>query len=146
MPLSEPCVEWEGSVNQDGYGVVPIVRDGRNTTTTAHRELFRRAKGLDYADIHGLDVDHLCRNRTCVNPAHMELVTHAENVRRRDPVRFSLSNRGENNGRAKVTERTVWAMRLAAQFRPSLQEMTDAFPLSATGVRKVWTCDNWGRP
>jgi len=30
----------------------------------------------------GLDLDHLCRNKTCVNPAHLEPVTRAENVRR----------------------------------------------------------------
>lgn len=35
----------------------------------------------------GLEIDHLCRNRACVNPAHMEPVTSAENNRRADPCK-----------------------------------------------------------
>ncbi len=36
-----------------------------------------------YGDIPaGMDLDHLCRNESCVNPDHLELVTHAKNCRR----------------------------------------------------------------
>jgi len=37
-------------------------------------------------------VDHLCNNRMCVNEAHLEMVTHKENQRRRDARRQELSN------------------------------------------------------
>lgn len=41
-------------------------------------------------------VDHTCRNRLCVNPMHLEKVTHKENQRRRDRARADMM--GHNNG------------------------------------------------
>jgi hypothetical protein len=61
-----PCIPWTGALNRDGYG--------------QHRAVYIRAVGPIPV---GLEIDHLCRNRSCVNVEHMELVTHAENSRRR---------------------------------------------------------------
>lgn len=67
------CWLWTGYVSPDGYGRIGV----GNKTAPAHRV----ALGILEAN-QPFEVDHLCRVRCCVNPAHLELVTHTVNVLR----------------------------------------------------------------
>lgn len=67
------CWLWQGCLNVRGYGQL-----GKGSRA-AHRVFYERHVG---PIPEGLTIDHLCRVRHCVNPAHMEPVTVAENVRR----------------------------------------------------------------
>lgn len=69
------CWEWTGQVNAFGYGRFVVDR----AMTYTHRFAYVMAKG---AVPDGLEIDHLCRNRRCANPFHLEAVTKAENNRR----------------------------------------------------------------
>jgi len=75
MELESGCIEWQAGINKDGYGSF-----GMNYKT-------RRAHKLAYEwEVgpvpEGLQLDHLCRRRSCVNVNHLEPVTCAENLRR----------------------------------------------------------------
>ena len=70
------CWLWIGSVNENGYGTVGRWRGPQRR---AHRAFYELLVG-PIPD--GLDLDHLCRVRRCVNPAHLEPVTRSENLRR----------------------------------------------------------------
>jgi len=83
--LDTACHLWTGAKQSKGYG---SVANGVGGTMLAHRAAWEDEHG-PIPD--GLTIDHLCRNRCCVNVEHMELVTAAENTARasRD-VRFCI--------------------------------------------------------
>lgn len=70
------CWLWLGKLGSKGYGLAHV----ENGQRQAHRVAYELAIG-QIPD--GLEMDHLCNVRRCVNPEHLEPVTHAENIRRR---------------------------------------------------------------
>ena len=69
---------WRSALNESGYGMLSVGgRSGR--AVRAHRISYVLAYGEHLPE---LELDHLCRNRACVNPDHLEVVTNEENVRR----------------------------------------------------------------
>lgn len=85
------CMEWIGSTTHNGYGQVGY--QGR--LWTAHRAFW---VFMGKPDPTGFDLDHLCRNRRCINPDHLEIVTRAENLRR------GFIARGCKNGHPYIEE------------------------------------------
>lgn len=75
VDYTESCWLWTGAKTPDGYGVASW--DGRSAR--AHRVAYELKVGPIPA---GLTIDHLCRVRHCVNPAHLEVVTGRENILR----------------------------------------------------------------
>lgn len=72
---SSPCWQWYGGGVPSGYG--------RWRNGYAHRHYYEFAVG-PIPD--GTEIDHLCRNRGCVNPAHMEAVPHRVNMLRGNTI------------------------------------------------------------
>jgi hypothetical protein len=97
-------------------------RDGR--MVTAHRWYYEREHGpiLD-----GLEIDHLCGNRLCVNPSHLEAVTHAMNMRR-SPV-------------AKLTTEQV--AEIKADRHTSLRGLAKRYGITDVMVGRILSGHNW---
>lgn len=70
------CWEWQGHIINSGYG---LVYNGQ-TNELVHRWVYKHVKGA----IGNETIDHLCRNKKCCNPDHLECVSYRENMHRSD--------------------------------------------------------------
>jgi len=75
LDLESGCWVWTGPKDDKGYGRLSL----RGVPKKAHREFYEVLRGTIPV---GFELDHLCRNRPCVRPDHLEVVTHQENMRR----------------------------------------------------------------
>lgn len=113
---STPCWVWQMAVTPNGYGVV-FTADFRGG---AHRYLYEQTVGPIPK---GAVIDHLCRNRRCVNPDHMETVRQAENVRRGPLAR--LSERQADEIRALAFSGSHTQREIGARYGVTQQTVSD---------------------
>lgn len=99
--LDNGCWEWTAAKSSGGYGIFRRNNENR----PAHRWIYEYYNGAIPA---GLECDHLCRNRACVNPDHIEPVTKLENVRRGESGKKQRDKTHCAKGHPYDAKNTVW--------------------------------------
>ena len=79
------CWEWQTGTAPSGYGIARV--NGRSVR--AHRAVYEALVG---PIPNGFVLDHICRNKICVNPAHLRVVTAAENTRSGNSAKLSVDD------------------------------------------------------
>lgn len=134
-----PCGCWIWmAAKSGGYGSV----GARGKIRKAHRESYECLHGPGSAD--GMHVRHLCDVPACVNPAHLELGTHADNMR--DKVDRGRQSRlpGEQHGRAKLTEGDVRTIRTAfGDGGVTVTALARQFGVGRSAIGRIVRCESW---
>lgn len=132
------CWEWRGGRNTGGYGSIGL---GKKTLTT-HRVAWVLMNGElpPRSGHHGVCVCHTCDNRICVNPGHLFLGSHRDNMvdaskKQRFPKRL-----GSLSPRAKLTDDAVREIR---SDRRLLREIASEHGISETTVSGIRRWQLW---
>ena len=117
FPAPGGCWVWTASKTYNGYGL--FWHEGK--TVLAHRFSYEQHTGTISA---GLELDHLCRMRHCVNPAHLEEVTGKENLRRSPIHKESVRRNGRLTGlkrrKSDLPEGVTFSNRKKNPYRASI--------------------------
>lgn len=106
MEQGPECWIWTSTVVGDGYGYFYVGGGRANRQRVyAHRWAYEQMVG---PIPEGMEIDHLCRVRLCVKPAHLEPVTAQENHRRRRGIKHGPYNVGDEcrHGHPRTPENT----------------------------------------
>jgi hypothetical protein len=117
------CATWPNSITNMGYGQLYDPKCKR--PVLAHRFYYEALVG---PIAEGMVIDHLCRNRACVNPQHMEVVTQAENVRR---------------GTSPLTVEDVREIRAAKVGYGDLRPMAEHYGISYDHIKHIRSRQSW---
>jgi len=137
---TDDCWEWQGSINSRGYGTISV----NSKTKRAHRVSWE----LTHGPIpEGLCVCHRCDNPICVNPSHLFLGTHTDNMR--DMIQkgrdiHDVGPRGEKNGQCKLTKQDVHTIRCFLRAKYIQREIAEAYRVSRGTINAIATGRNWG--
>lgn len=127
------CVSHKSK--KDGY--IHITRNSKNYLI--HRWVYEKIKGK-IPD--GLVIRHLCHNRNCINPDHLEVGTSQDNMddMKRDGRSRSLSMNGSKNPMSVLNDEKVREIRLSKKSR---KELSEIFYISITTVGQIQRFEKW---
>ena len=115
MPIE--CRNWRKEILSNGYGRIYLgFHKGKIIRELAHRYFYVQNKG---PIPEGYVIDHLCRNRKCVNPDHLEAVSHVVNCRRGKQTKLSLAEVDFIRNVKKYTQK-----KLSSMFRVNQSEIS----------------------
>ena len=131
------CIEWTGTIGADGYG--KKWNNKKRNWVQAHRWVYEQEVG---AIPDGLMIRHLCHNKRCVNPAHLEPGTMKEN--RADDIAAGKDwFNGELNPNAKLSniqrQEIIDAKPVGKPPYGYIRDLAKKYGVERTRIHKIWS-------
>ena len=139
------CWLWTGFVGTSGYGAVRV----NGKTERAHRIAYQLFVGqiteIAGADIRGTCVIHKCDNRVCVNPEHLLLGTHQDNMTDKASKGRVVSHPllGEKHQNSKLTSDDIIDVRCLNSYGLKMQQIAESFGVTRATIHRVLDGTTW---
>jgi hypothetical protein len=136
---SGDCWEWKARRTKAGYGQLEFAKEGRRVAVYAHRLSYELHVGQI---LPGAMVCHRCDNRACINPDHLFLGTHQDNMT--DAKHKGRMHLGSAHGLAKLDEKSV--AEIKSELRSGLKsqkQLAAVHGVSHGAIQAIASGRNW---
>ncbi|AWH15428.1 hypothetical protein [Aeromonas phage 25AhydR2PP] len=126
------CIEH----TQGGTKNIPAMVTRNKKQYAMHRLVYCESNGLEWEDIAGWVIRHKCDNRRCINPDHLEMGTHEDNMK--DMVDRNRAAIGERQGRSTVSDKD--AQEIHDTYKAggwSMQQLADRYGVSKFAISYI---------
>lgn len=132
---------WNWISTKDGYGTLYVKQDdGKQKSYKATRISYLINNNVDPGE---LDVAHFCDNPKCVNPKHLFLATHQENMNDRENKGRGARLNGENHGSSKLTEKQVLEIRELGERGSTHISIAEKYNVNRSTIGLIIRRKNW---
>jgi hypothetical protein len=139
-PITSRCWDWIGAKRGMGYGTIRLSADaGECQQLRSNRVAWEVLNGKEIPD--GMCVCHCCDNPGCVNPDHLFLGTHANNMA--DMASKGRSTCGEKHSRAILSDSDVLRIVSLSSGNRSQRSIASEFKVSEQAVSHIVTGRRW---
>lgn len=139
VKMAGDCWEWTSGKNSKGYGRVHATKLERGAM--AHRVMYELVRG---PIPEGLTLDHLCRNRACVNPDHLEAVTNRLNIIRGSSPAADNANKATCLRGHALSGRNVWIAKDGSRVCKECQRVRRLMRRHGVSVTQPGTWELYG--
>lgn len=142
MDLSTGCWEWRGATS-NGYGYLTVGsrKDGTRHTEKTHKAAYRAFIGDIPAGMH---VCHKCDNRKCINPDHLFIGTHLDNMRDRDAKGRNVVIIGTRHTNAKLDDNKVMEARALRKTGITYSSLANRYGVNKKTILNAINGITWG--
>lgn len=133
--ICDGCIEWTGCLAESGYGIFTF----KQKNYFSHRASYEVYKGKIPK---GKLIRHLCHNRKCCNPDHLEVGTMLENMG--DCVKAGRQARGEGSGQSKLNEKQVLEiLEERTKNKTNYKEIAEKYDVSKSCINSIILRRTW---
>lgn len=137
---TDSCIDWPLHRNLNGYGRLRPSGHRKSTLKMAHRMAYE----IHVGDIPaGMLVCHSCDNPACVNPKHLWVGTHRDNMADRDAKGRQANRYGERNPKSKLDRENVAVIRARLKEGESQRVIAEDFGVSRGAIKHIKSGRNW---
>lgn len=129
------CWLWKGYIRKNGYGSVTIKGKSYHTHVVSYKEYYNEEIPK------GMCVLHSCNNPACINPAHLRLGTHQDNMD--DMTNADRQAKGSKNGNSVLNEDQVRQIKILLKNGATKRSVAEAFGVSFNAIKDLKKGRTW---